>query len=172
MNIFYVDKCPITAAQIQCDKHVVKMTLESAQMLSTVHHLAGSSEDVLSNIYKPTHAKHPSTLWAYESAANYDWLCLHGMALAHEWSYRFHRADNSHHASKRVIWYCMFNRPNLRGDTLTPMPQCMPDEYKAECSVEAYRHFYNVDKRYNMTCEWTRRQEPDWWRGYEPFLHS
>jgi hypothetical protein len=37
MNIFYLDKDPIKAAEYSCDKHVVKMILESAQMLCTAH---------------------------------------------------------------------------------------------------------------------------------------
>ena len=52
MNIFYLDPDPVAAAQMQCDKHVVKMALETAQILSTV----------LGGPYKPTHAKHPSVL--------------------------------------------------------------------------------------------------------------
>ena len=32
MNIFVLDKDPIISAQMQCDKHIVKMPLESAQM--------------------------------------------------------------------------------------------------------------------------------------------
>jgi len=39
MNVFYLDRNPITAAQMHCDKHVVKMILEYAQLLSTAHRL-------------------------------------------------------------------------------------------------------------------------------------
>jgi hypothetical protein len=61
MNIFYTDECPVRSAQNQCDKHVVKMILESAQMLCSVHHRYNSK---VKNLYKPTHTKHPSTIWA------------------------------------------------------------------------------------------------------------
>ena len=50
---------------------------------------------------------------------------------------------------------------------MTKMPQCMPDEFKEECSVSAYRHFYNVDKRRSFKCVWTDREEPQWWKEHK-----
>ena len=47
MNIFYLDKCPVKAAKVQYNKHVVKMILESAQMLCAAHHILGNPDDVL-----------------------------------------------------------------------------------------------------------------------------
>ena len=44
MNIFYLDRDPVIAAQMMCDKHVVKMILESAQMLSTAHRVLDGDE--------------------------------------------------------------------------------------------------------------------------------
>ena len=70
MNIFYIDTCPVKAAQMQCDKHVVKMVLESAQMLCTAHH-SFWQHDVP---YKPTHRNHPSAVWARSNSKHYDWL--------------------------------------------------------------------------------------------------
>ena len=35
MNIFVLDENPVIAAKMACDKHIVKMILESAQMLCT-----------------------------------------------------------------------------------------------------------------------------------------
>jgi len=60
MNIFYLDKDPVKAAQLQYNKHVVKMILESAQMLCTAHHVHGNPDDVP---YKQAHLNHPSTMW-------------------------------------------------------------------------------------------------------------
>ena len=42
----------------------------------------------------------------------------------------------------------------------------MPDEFKEECSVSAYRHFYNVDKRRSFKRVWTDREEPHWWKEH------
>lgn len=38
MNIFVLSEGPVEAARMQCDKHVVKMIVETAQMLCTVGH--------------------------------------------------------------------------------------------------------------------------------------
>ena len=89
MNIFYISEDPVQAAQWMVDKHVVKMILESAQLLSTAHRyldgveivgktktgrnakrwkLSDAREDVL---YSGTHIKHPSAAWCRESVENY-----------------------------------------------------------------------------------------------------
>ena len=44
MNIFYVDKDPKTAAKMMCDKHIIKMILESAQMLCTAKRVLDGTE--------------------------------------------------------------------------------------------------------------------------------
>jgi len=44
MNIFYLDKDPIVAAEMSCDKHVCKMIIESAQMLSTAHRMIDGTQ--------------------------------------------------------------------------------------------------------------------------------
>jgi hypothetical protein len=73
VNIFYLDKCPYKAAEVQYNKHVVKMILESAQMLCTAHHVLGSSVNIP---YKAAHINHPSTIWVRENSSHYDWLCM------------------------------------------------------------------------------------------------
>ena len=79
MNIFYLHQDPHEAAKLQYNKHVVKMILESAQMLCTAHH------------------------------------CIMG-----------------------ELFYGGFEQP----------PQCMPDEYKDECSIQAYWNYYIGDKKH------------------------
>ena len=64
MNIFYLDRNPVVAAQMMCDKHVVKMILESAQILSTAHRVLDGDEHADNvGMYKMTHKNHPSTIW-------------------------------------------------------------------------------------------------------------
>ena len=82
MNVFYVDKHPVRAAEQMCDKHIVKMILESAQLLSTCHRVQDGTEyyDKTANgrkikrwkhpnpnleplLYKAGWVKHPSTIW-------------------------------------------------------------------------------------------------------------
>ena len=62
MNIFFLSTDPEEAAKMACDRHSIKMILESAQMLSTV--LRQHGYDGETYIYGITHAKHPSTIWA------------------------------------------------------------------------------------------------------------
>ena len=85
MNIFYIDTCPVKAAQMQCDKHVVKMILESAQMLCAAHHVEGEG-----NVpYKLAHKNHPSPVWTRTNKKHYQWLWDHMMALGKEYTERY-----------------------------------------------------------------------------------
>ena len=89
MNIFYLRKDPIKAAQYQYNKHVVKMILESAQMLCTAHHeIMGDDANVP---YKRAHVNHPSTIWTRSSADNYAWLYWHMVALGDEYTKRYNK---------------------------------------------------------------------------------
>jgi hypothetical protein len=82
MNIFYLDKNPVIAAQMMCDKHVVKMILESAQMLSTAVRVQSGDETANElGLYKMAHKNHPSTIWARTSYFNFIWLYKHMIAL-------------------------------------------------------------------------------------------
>jgi len=97
MNIFYVDKDPFKAAAMLPDKLVVKMPLESAQMLSTVHRVYnGDAWCDMVGLYKTAHLNHPCTIWARESVMNYKWLYNHFQALSEEYSKRY---EGKRHAS-------------------------------------------------------------------------
>ena len=85
MNLFYTSDNPQSAAQHQCDKHVVKMILETAQMLSTAHRLTETPQAPF--VYKPTHANHPSTKWLRSSQIAYKWGLEHLEALLAEYRY-------------------------------------------------------------------------------------
>jgi hypothetical protein len=119
LNIFAVDSDPVVAAQSLCDAHVVKMILESAQMLCAAHP-AGVAP------YKPTHMKHPCTIWTRTSRENYDWLCRHAKALCEEYTYRY----GKRHKSEDVVDWCIANSSEIPNGSLTPHPQAMPDQYK------------------------------------------
>ena len=140
MNIFYLDEDPKLAAIYQYNKHVVKMILESAQMLCTAHHVHGNPDDVP---YKQTHLNHPSTIWARQSGQNYAWLYHHMMALGEEYYVRYGKKHLS-------ITKCEDKLAKLPGGILetgfTQPPQCMPDEYKDECSIQAYWNYYIGEK--------------------------
>ena len=93
MNIFVTDICPKQSAINLCDKHVVKMTLESAQMLCTAQHLMASNPSDL--LYKPTHENHPCNVWTRLSSCNYHWLFKHFQHLATEYTFRFGKVHAS-----------------------------------------------------------------------------
>ena len=142
MNIFYLHQDPEKAARYQYNKHVVKMILESAQILCTVHHkYMGDDADVP---YKATHRNHPSTLWASETANNYAWLYDHFVALSDEYKKRYGKEHLSYTKCKNKV---NFLPGGMLEVGLTDMPQCMPDEYKDECSVQAYWNYYINGKK-------------------------
>ena len=139
MNIFYLDKDPIKSAEYQYNKHVVKMILESAQMLCTAHRFYGNN-----NVpYKSTHLNHPSSVWVRESDEHYDWLYNHMLALGREYTRRY----NKKHLSITKCTQSLFCSPqNIPYKKLVQPPQCMPDEYKDKCSVQAYWNYYIGEK--------------------------
>ncbi|NIN64203.1 MAG: hypothetical protein GTO63_05790 [Anaerolineae bacterium] len=154
MNIFVLDESPLTAAEMHCDKHVGKMTLEVAQMLSTINHKHGKLAP-----YKPTHANHPCVLWAEANTENYQWLVEYGKELGRQFYHRF----DKHHKSTSVVYLASLHRPDLpyAGRPTEPV-QCMPAHLHSDNTVESYRRFYHEYKSYFAT--WERGVEaPDWW---------
>ena len=143
MNIFYLHKDPVEAAKLQYNKHVVKMILESAQMLCTAHHeIMGDDADVP---YKRAHVNHPSTIWARRSAQNYVWLYDHFVALAQEYKKRYGKDHLSYTKCEPYLRYLPGGLPYTG---FTQPPQAMPDEYKDECSLQAYWNYYINDKKH------------------------
>ena len=171
MNIFFLDSDPYKSAKYQCDKHVIKMTLETAQLLSTAHRLNpyDDGKDTLPDfIYKPTHKNHPCAIWAREFCSNYSWLSLHGLYLAEEYERRY----GKRHKCFELLDWCIDNFPNipfgfgefsLGSYSVTEPPQCMPERYKIQNKpIEAYRNYYINDKMKKMKCVWTNREKPEW----------
>ena len=153
MNIFILDTNPDTAAQMLCDKHVVKMILESAQMLCTVAHENGFDAP-----YRKTHPQHPCTLWTGQSKANWDWLMRHALAMCAEYTRRYGKI----HKSRSVIDWCLWQgiKIDFPEEGLTPFAQAMPTQYKGDCAVTAYRAYYHGEKAKFAT--W-KSDTPQWW---------
>ena len=158
MNIFYLHEDPDKAAQYQYNKHVVKMILESAQLLCTAHHLLCPEESDLIP-YKATHKNHPSAVWVRQSSSNYAWLYFHMMALGKEYKKRY----NKEHLTIAKCRDVLAQTPGpIFNIGPTDMPQCMPDEYKDDDYVTAYRKYYQGAKAY--FAKWERGvSAPDWW---------
>lgn len=179
MNIFYLDKDPEIAAQFHCDKHVVKMILESAQLLSTAHRvldgvLVGGKSKTGRNVkrwslqnefdsvyYSASHVNHPSAVWVRTSPYHYNWLHnLFGHLLT-EYTFRYgkiHKCEGLLKPLQRFPSnqsYAPFEEP----------PQCMPDDSKnILSSVIAYRNYYRNHKA--RFAKWSVRPTPSWWDDY------
>jgi hypothetical protein len=142
MNIFYLDRNPNISAKAMTDKHVVKMILESAQLLSTAHHMLDTNETP-KGIYKKTHVNHPSAIWVRESSENYKWLYNHFIALCDEYTERYGRV----HKTDLELSYILSNIPkHIPHADFTQPPQAMPDIYKHRDSVHAYHVYYQAEK--------------------------
>lgn len=159
MNIFLLDEDPIKAAICQCDQHIVKMPLESAQILSTVAWKKGFAAP-----YKPTHINHPCTIWASKSSANYDWLILHAKALCEEYTRRYRKI----HKTQAVIEHLGLHKPILPEIGLTPFALAIygNDPIKRNLciqgsAVNSYRRFYKMDK--GKFARWRYGNQPEWW---------
>ena len=146
MNIFYVDKDPFKAAAMLPDKLVVKMPLESAQMLSTVHRVYnGDAWCDMAGLYKTAHLNHPCTIWARESVMNYKWLYSHFHALSDEYTKRYGKVHASWSKLHKKLAEVPIHIPKFK---LTPPAQAMPDQYKDENTVKAYRNYLINEKHY------------------------
>ena len=143
MNIFYLDKDPKLAAIYQYNKHVVKIILESAQMLCTAHHCYGDAEQKANVPYKQAHLNHPSTIWARQSRSTYMWLYDHMMALGTEYYVRY---GKTHLTITKCKEFLATPPKYIQGDEWSQPPQAMPDEYKHEDSIIAYWQYYINDK--------------------------
>ena len=149
MNIFVLDLVPERAAEYHCDKHVVKMPLETAQILSTVHWRYGNEAP-----YKPTHDRHPCTIWAGQTVENYIWAWRLGMALCKEYTYRYDRK----HACERVLQILRMPPLRLTDRGCTPFAKAMPEQYIYPTATASYRAYYQHEKA--RLCTWPRRTTP------------
>lgn len=180
MNIFYLHHDPEICAQMHNDKHVVKMILEYAQLLSTAHRVldgtisVGKSKSgrkktsyVLDDqrdsvLYAATHINHPSGKWTRHNVSNYSWLFAMWCALLREYTLRY----GKHHSAERLINTLVEMPKNIPRDNGWTAPwRAMPDEFKVDRSVEnytvkSYRAYY-LGAKVKM-CRWTNREMPEW----------
>ena len=175
MNIFYLDPSASRSAELHCDKHVVKMIVEYAQLLSTTHRVLDGEMYIDSssgrkikrwrhpdsgfeaNLYKACFVNHPSAVWVRESPWNYNWLHALWYSLCGEYTYRY----NKDHATYiKLAKYLQATPANLFFDKeATVLPQCMPDDVKADDPVDAYQNYYIKYKK--DFARWTRRPTPE-----------
>ena len=170
MNIFYLSADPREAAEMHVDKHVVKMIVESCQLLSTAHRvLDGVKVDKTwkledgrdGALYKATHINHPSAIWVRQSRANYDWLAQLTQELCKEYTHRYEKI----HKCERdgLVESLLHNHPSSipSEPSFTEPTPAMPDQYKVSGnSVESYRNYYLGEKQHIFS--WKKRNPPAW----------
>ncbi len=157
MNIFYLDRNPVKAARLHCDKHVVKMILESAQMLCTAHRqLDGDTYADAHNLYKNAHINHPSTKWVRSGNLNYRYLYNLFVALCDEYTYRYGKTHTTDSKLRLVLSKTPDNINHF--EPFTDPPQCMPDQYKNTDTILAYQQYYLGEKA--DFAKWKSREIP------------
>jgi len=186
MNIFMLDRSPRVAAIYHVDKHVVKMILETAQLLSTAHRVLDGKEvieqkyversapakyrnikrwklddpDLDQKLYKATHVNHPSAIWCRSGLDQYRWTYDLMFHLMLEYNYRYkktHKCDE--------LLDPLWNAPkNIDVEApWTEATPAMPDDCKVEGdSVASYRNYYIQHK--SRMAKWTNRAIPRWYK--------
>lgn len=154
MNIFFLSFNPRIAAEHHCDKHVVKMILETAQLLYCAQHVVASNQ-LPEGAYKKTHPNHPCGIWVRESIDNYEWLCELGLALCVEYTFRYGKI----HSTQLHLEWLTLNPPILPAIGVTEIRQAMPIEFKRPNPVEAYRAYYIGAKQRML--RYSKRSPPD-----------
>jgi hypothetical protein len=188
MNIFVLDYNFVKAAEYHNDKHVVKMILESVQLLTNAYYASlgiKSSKDIkekeMSIIdlfkgfprvkedgtpkpYKITHMNHPCSKWVCEKFDNWYWLLMLAKSLCDQYKLRY----NKTHACQEIVEWMENNWRGLKKDgfidslLVTDFPIVVSDECKTENVIESYRNYYMKEKR--SVAKWSVVGQPDWWR--------
>lgn len=167
MNIFVLDNDPVTAAQMYCDKHVPKMVVELYQQMGSALRRHGATDSMmpLTQAGKPLkggYHNHPCTKWVGDTITNFAWASLHAIELCNEYTFRYNKA----HACARGIRLMSNMFDLIPNGSQTPYALAMPDEYKDNDAVTAYRDYYWCDKR--RFAKWDKgRNAPKWWTDAE-----
>ena len=181
MNRFRIEETPSQCAQSHCDKHIVKMPLEEAQMLSTAHRMLDGTlerrpsvsgktmskywklpDDREGVVYKAVHMNHPCTVWAAESVGNYRWAFALFEYLCEEYAYRYGKVHKCWDKLSDTLRYAPDNIPKKLECSTMPLamgaaPECMdPDDV-----IGSYRKFY-ITKQERFDMKWKNRPTPEW----------
>jgi hypothetical protein len=185
MNIFYLDPNPQVCAEMHCDKHVVKMIIEYAQLMSTAHRVLDGEEytDLTANgrrikrwrlndarepdLMKASHINHPSGIWCRSNRDNYIWLYHMWYNLCKEYTYRYGKV----HSCTRLNDHLYFPPNKIIKSQFYPPTPAMPIEAKviAEVAVPGRKydtllsyHKYYIEHK-NRFAKWTKRSVPVWY---------
>lgn len=169
--MFFLDYDPQKCAQMHVSKHVTKMCIEYAQLMSTAHRVLDGTEytDLTANgrrikrwrldddreqsLMKASHINHPSAIWCRENLANYRWLFRMWSHLLEEYTYRYGKV----HACARLKDILRFPPTKIKVDEFFAPTPAMPPDLKIVAenpqpgrkydSLKSYHNYYNVAKR-------------------------
>jgi hypothetical protein len=188
MNIFYLDPNPKVCAEMHCDKHVVKMIIEYAQLMSTAHRIIDGEQytDLTANgrniqrwrlpderenlLYKASHINHPSAIWCRENKANYDYLYQLFYWLCREYT---HRYGKIHATDEKLAEHLLQSPQNIgHGEFFAPTP-AMPSELKIMAKTVVAGRKYDVLASYQnyyiqakaSFAKWKNRTTPEWFNA-------
>ena len=179
MNIFLLHENPVLCAEQHCDKHVVKMVIEYAQLMSTAHRVLDGDlyedktaagrrikrwrhpnmcmEDIL---YKASHINHPDGIWVRSSDANYNYLYNLWCRLSEEYTHRYGRKHLTQEKLENLLRFAPKNIEHAPMADVHGLPLAMPEDVKGKSVVNSYRRYYN---KYKIDfAKYTNREEPEW----------
>lgn len=172
MNLFIISRCIKECAEAMFDKHISKIILEAVQMLCAAKILLSDNVDIENcpiKLYRITHKNHPVSIWVRTSLENYMWTLDLVDAMHSEWKYRYEHPSDKEHKSYIVAKYLREYAPKASQfplqSCLTPFAQAMPDEYKCEDAVEAYRKYYQSPEKQKFA-SWKKRKAPEWYNKH------
>lgn len=192
MNIFYLDNDPVNCARAHVDKHVVKMILEYAQLLSTAHRILDGHQSVglsktgrkqvryvLSDerndiLYSATHINHPSAVWCRQSIKNYQWLYELLCEVCAEYTIRYGKI---HKCQSSGLVRALYKLPkNIADKPFTEPTPAMPEECRVPGdSIQSYRNYYVMNKSHLWSWKGkiNSRKEPNWFiKMVEPLSYG
>jgi len=181
MNIFYLDTDPKICAQQHCDKHVVKMIVEYAQLMSTAHRIIDGNHYFVKSknnrkvarwkiddyredkLYHAVSWNHPSAIWVRESDVHYNWLWQLFKNLCIEYRFRYGGMTDKQHKTSLIQSDLSFLPYNIPRNGWSEPPQAMPEDVKVSGdSITAYQNYYRVYKKRFAT--WKNREVPAWYK--------
>lgn len=172
MNLFFLAKSLEDSTEALCDKHVVKMILETTQLLYTAWHCSESPIPSDEGVYKKTHANHPTAKWVRANKYHYEYTVDYGLVLCFEYTKRYGKTHKCQgHLEKLREW----GSPEPTEETFEEsacarkyipdgmafIPLCMPDEFRGEEGIEAYRQYYK-SKQDTIDMRWKTNKPPTW----------
>jgi hypothetical protein len=171
MNLFILSLNLQECVEFMFDKHIAKIILEAIQMLCTTVRILDPDSEVHTKVklYREAHKNHPVTVWMRTSLENYLWTLDLVDAMHQEWKYRYDHPQEKVHASYLLMTYLRTYAPSADKfpvTGLTPFAQAMPDEYKHEDPIEAYRQYYQSPEKRRLA-SWKKRERPAWFKGTE-----